>query len=135
MTDPKAPQLDDAGFDALIDRHGDRQGELARRVRALVIEVDPSVVEVVWPHQGTAGWGVGPKKMTEHYAWLQLATNHVNLGFNQGAHLPDPAGLLEGTGAHLRHVKVRTATDLERPDIRDLLRAARSERLAALGRS
>ncbi len=49
---------------------------------------------------------------------------HVNLMFANGARLPDPAGLLEGTGKHARHVKLRTAADVDRPGVRALLEAA-----------
>ena len=35
--------------------------------------------------------------------------------------LPDPAGLLEGTGAKMRHVKVRTLADVARPELRALV--------------
>lgn len=58
-------------------------------------------------------------------ALLYLAdySKHVNLGFNRGAHLPDPHGLLEGTGKNLRHVKIRGKEDLT-PELAQLLRAA-----------
>jgi hypothetical protein len=49
---------------------------------------------------------------------------HANLGFARGASLPDPAGLIEGTGKNLRHVKVRSAEDAERDGLRGLLIAA-----------
>lgn len=48
-------------------------------------------------------------------------SKHVNLGIAGGAGLPDPAGLMEGTGKAHRHVKIRQASDLERPELRDLL--------------
>jgi hypothetical protein len=48
----------------------------------------------------------------------------VNLGFNRGAELADADGVLEGTGKMIRHFPVRTAADLENPDLRRLLRAA-----------
>jgi hypothetical protein len=123
-----------SAFEELMGRYDPAMADLARRARALVAELDPAVVEVVWPHQGTVGWGVGPRKNSEHYAWLAVHARHVGLGFFAGSRLPDPDGLLEGTGALLRHVKLRSPADLERPAVRDLLVAARRERLAALGR-
>lgn len=39
--------------------------------------------------------------------------NDVNLGFEQGAHLDDPNGLLRGTGATMRHVKIRTEEEMD----------------------
>jgi hypothetical protein len=59
--------------------------------------------------------------------------NWVNLGFYKGADLPDPSGLLEGTGKKLRHVKVRSLEDAEKPEIRRLIEEALAERTSALG--
>ena len=41
------------------------------------------------------------------FAYVNAFTAHVNVGFFRGAELADPAGLLEGTGKYMRHVKVR----------------------------
>jgi len=41
------------------------------------------------------------------FAYVNAFSAHVNVGFFQGAALDDPAGLLEGTGKRMRHVKVR----------------------------
>jgi len=110
--------------------------EVAGLVRAaddLVRRTDPDVVRVVWPHQRTVGYGVGPRKGTEHYAYLDVYERHLNLGFNRGAAL-DHGGLLEGTGESFRKLTVRGADVLDDPRVADLLRAARAERLGALGR-
>ena len=41
------------------------------------------------------------------FAYVAAFQAHVNIGFYQGAGLTDPAGLLEGSGKRMRHVKVR----------------------------
>lgn len=66
---------------------------------------------------GHDGWGVGV---------LGVAKNWVTLGFTQGAHLPDPRGIVEGTGRNVRHVKIRSAEEFEerREAIVSLLRDA-----------
>ncbi|HJZ97223.1 MAG TPA: hypothetical protein VKE70_12010 [Candidatus Solibacter sp.] len=46
------------------------------------------------------------------------------LGFWYGTLLPDPKSLLEGTGKQSRHVKIRDQSDIARPALRTLLRAA-----------
>ena len=51
-------------------------------------------------------------------------SGHVNLGFNRGAALADPAGLLVGSGARIRHVRVATRRELAAPALRGLVRAA-----------
>ena len=40
------------------------------------------------------------------FCYVDAFSAHVNVGFFQGAHLADPAGLLEGTGKRMRHVKL-----------------------------
>ena len=99
----------------------------------VVRRTDPDAVRVVWPHQKTVGYGVGPKKMSEHYAYLAVHPRHVNLGCNHGAHLED-GGLLEGAGKNMRKLTVRAVDDLDDPRLVPVLRAARQERLDALGR-
>jgi hypothetical protein len=107
-----------------------RVRDLAARTQALVFDVYPEVVEVPWPRQNVAGYGIGPKKMSEHFCYIALYDDHVNLGFNQGAELPDPEGLLEGPGKMLRHTKIAEPEDLEVPAVRRLLEAARDHRVS-----
>jgi hypothetical protein len=66
----------------------------------------PDVVEVPWLRQKVVGYGVGPKKMSEHFCYIAFHHDPINLGFNYGAELPDPKGLLKGPGKLLRHIKV-----------------------------
>lgn len=107
--------------------------DIAIRLRNLIIEIYPDVVAVPWPKQGIAGYGVGPKKMSEHFCYIGVYQDHVNLGFYHGADLPDPARLLEGTGKKLRHVKIRDAEQVEQLSIRGLIEASVTERRKALG--
>ncbi|MGY1632965.1 hypothetical protein ACI784_14785 [Geodermatophilus sp. SYSU D01186] len=58
----------------------------------------------------------------------------LNLGFNHGAGL-DHGGLLDGTGKSFRKLRVHGTETLQDPRVAGLLRAARAERLAALGRT
>ena len=102
---------------------------LAQQVRALIIKVMPDVVEVPWPRQRIAGYGVGPKKMSEHFCYIAPQQGYVNLGFNYGAELPDPEGLLEGSGKLLRHTKITALADIERPALRRLLEVASKHRM------
>ena len=121
-------------WDRALARTTDQGRAAAEAIRSLVRELDPDVVEVIWPRQGTVGWGIGPKKMTEHYAYLAVHPAHVNLGFYRGALLPDPAGLLTGTGNNMRHIRIDDPADVARSEIAELLQAAKAEREAALKR-
>lgn len=41
------------------------------------------------------------------FAYVNVFTSHVSVGFYEGASLPDPAGLLQGSGKFMRHVKLK----------------------------
>jgi hypothetical protein len=104
---------------------------VAERLRAIIWEADPQTVEVVRLGDRAATYGTGPRKMIDGYAYIMPHQNWINLGFYQGASLPDPAGLLEGTGKKLRHVKVRSLAEAEQPELRELIETAMTERRAA----
>ena len=53
------------------------------------------------------------------FGYVNAFKSHVNVGFFFGAFLPDPSGLLEGTGKRMRHVKLRPG---EEPDAAELAR-------------
>ena len=121
-------------FEELLEMTEPSLQGIVRSLKALIIEIDPNAVEVVRLGDRAATFGVGPKKMSEGYAYIMSHAKWINLGFFKGADLPDPSGLLEGTGAKLRHVKVRDETTCQSSAIRDLLVAALNERKTALGR-
>jgi hypothetical protein len=56
---------------------------------------------------------------------IGVFAHHVTLGFPRGTDLNDPAGVLQGAGKAMRHIKLRKLSDLDRPEIRQLLRQAR----------
>ena len=56
--------------------------------------------------------------------YVSAQDGYVNLGFYEGTSLDDPAGLLEGTGKKMRHVKVHSSDELDNPALTDLVRAA-----------
>lgn len=91
----------------LLGQYDDEVQHIAKRLRTLVRGELPRAEEKVW----TRGWrmalyrdgtdicGIGPMKQ-----------GYVNFYFTRGADLPDPEGLLEGSGTSIRHVKVRPGT-------------------------
>ena len=48
-----------------------------------------------------------------------------------GALVADPAGIVEGTGKRVRHVKLHTAADVERPELRAVLEDSLARHLVA----
>jgi hypothetical protein len=100
-------------------------GELALAVRRLVLEEAPAASEIVYDAYNAVALGFTlTGRFREAFCHVAVYTAHVNLGFNHGAYLPDPDGLLEGTGKHIRHLRLTRLEDLRRPHLRRFLRAA-----------
>lgn len=58
------------------------------------------------------------------FAYTDAFTAHVNLGFFHGADLPDPGGLLQGSGRRMRHVKLRWGEAVDTAAVEALIAAA-----------
>jgi len=58
------------------------------------------------------------------FAYVGAFTSHVNVGFFQGASLRDPAGLLQGSGKRMRHVKLRWGEPVNETALHALILAA-----------
>jgi hypothetical protein len=116
-------------FEDAVAKAGAHARELAYQLRKLVVAVMPDVVEVPWPRMRMASYGVGPKKKSEHFCYISAQKADVNLGFYYGAELPDPEGLLQGTGKLLRHVKIREPKAIRSQALRRLLEAASKHRM------
>ncbi len=120
-------------FEDLLEITEEGLRPIVMALREVIVAVDPDTCEVVRLGDRAATYGVGPRKMIDGYTYILPHKRWVNLGFYQGAELTDPEGLLEGTGAKMRHVKVRRVEDARRPEVRSLVVGA-MERRKALGR-
>jgi hypothetical protein len=58
------------------------------------------------------------------FAYVNAFSAHASVGFFQGATLPDPASLLEGSGKRMRHVKLRPGQAVDEAALEDLIRDA-----------
>jgi hypothetical protein len=58
------------------------------------------------------------------FAYVNVYTAHVNVGFFHGASLHDPTGLLEGKGRFMRHVKLKPDKPVDRSALEALIKAA-----------
>jgi hypothetical protein len=117
------------GFDEIVSKVSPHARQLAERARSLIRAVYPAVMEVPWPKQRVIGYGVGPKKMSEHFCYLSVSKDHINVGFMYGAELPDPAKLLEGSGKLLRHVRITQMDQLSNPALKELIKVASTHRM------
>ena len=68
------------------------------------------------------------------FGYVNSFKSHVNVGFFYGAFLDDPAGLLEGSGKRMRHVKLKLGAPMLKPAaLRGLIEAAYMDIKARLG--
>ena len=123
-----ANEQKNAAFQDILAIASPKLRPVCEALRQLVISEDAAFYEIAWPKLKIASFGVGPKKMTQHYTYIAIQASHINFGFYHGASLRDPTGLLEGTGKELRHIKVHDVAHVKNPDIRTLLRQAIEER-------
>jgi hypothetical protein len=120
-------------FTDAIDGFDPHIQAIAKALRTVITSMHGEFIEVAWPRLRIASYGIGPKKMSEHYAYIAPQRNYVNLGFYHGVALNDRAGLLEGAGKRLRHIKISSVSDAAKKEVRRLLQAALAERETAVG--
>jgi hypothetical protein len=68
------------------------------------------------------------------FGYVNSFKTHVNIGFFYGAKLADPAGLLEGSGKRMRHVKLGAGREPNADALGDLIDAAYADIRARLAR-
>ena len=96
----------DPSIDVWLNEQAPDLGAIARRWFAQMRACGDDVRELM--HDGCPVACVGDAP----FGYVNVFRAHVNVGFFLGAELEDPAGLLEGSGRRMRHVKVRPGADL-----------------------
>jgi hypothetical protein len=104
-----------ASVDEYVDLLSGPQKEVAARLRGIVRTRYPQLREDVKWHVPVYSLGTTPIVSIEGFK------AHVNLKFFEGARLQDRAGILEGTGKGVRHVKFRSPADVDEEKIRELI--------------
>jgi hypothetical protein len=113
--------------------------DVALAARNLLEQALPGATETLDASAKIIGYSYGPgyKGLV---CTLILSRTGVKIGIARGSELPDPKGLLQGSGKVHRHVVLRNVADLKRPGPTALLRTAvaawrkRSQRANKLGR-
>ena len=107
-------------IDGKIQELGDWRGEMLAKVRAIIHEADPEIVEE-WKWMGTPVWSHGGNICTgETYKKV------VKLTFVKGAALKDPAGLFNSSldGNVRRAIDINEGDKVNAKALKDLIRAA-----------
>lgn len=110
-----------AAVEHWMAQHQGPLGALARRWFNVMRDCGDEVREVLHDGHPTACFG------DTAFAYVDAFTRHVNVGFFAGAALRDPAGLLEGSGVSMRHVKLRPGVPIDERALTALIVAAFDE--------
>ena len=111
----------DPAIDAWMKDHAGELGAIAHRWFEVMRKCGDEVRELLHDGCPVACFGDVP------FGYVNVFTSHVNVGFFQGASLPDPARLLQGTGKYMRHVKLRPGTAANAAALRTLIDTAYAE--------
>jgi hypothetical protein len=102
-------------IDDYVARSAAELRPLAESLRRLVRKAVPKSQEAVNP------WRIPTFDFHGPLCFMMIGKYHITFGFPRGAWLKDSAGLLEGTGKNLRHVKVKDASQINAAGLRELL--------------
>ena len=108
----------DPAIEAWMRGHAGELGAIARRWFEVMRGCGNDVRELL--HDGHPTACVGDAA----FAYVNAFRAHVNVGFFRGAGIADPAGLLEGDGRYMRHVKIRPGGDVDAAALRRLIETA-----------
>jgi hypothetical protein len=111
----------DPAIDSWMKEHTGELGAIAHQWFEVMRKCGDEVRELL--HDGCPTACLGDAAFT----YVNVFTSHVNVGFFQGAALPDPARLLQGTGKFMRHVKLRPGTAANAVALSRLIDAAYSD--------
>jgi hypothetical protein len=114
-----------ARFATFLARYDPKVAKVARAALARMRKYVPGAIELVYDNYNALAVGFGfSERASEAIFSIALYPRWVTLFFLQGARLPDPEGLLKGTGARVRHVVVTEPSVLDSPGLRRLIREA-----------
>lgn len=103
---------------------------IAREARAALSRmarlVPAGAVRLVYDNYNGLVIGFAPnERASDAVVSILVVADHVTVCFiNDAPTLPDPEKLLKGSGNVVRHVRLRSASDLDRPALRTLVRTA-----------
>lgn len=99
----------------------------------MILQEVPLAYELLYDAYNTVSMAYSySEDLNDAFCHVAAYTLHVNLGFNRGADLADPNGVLQGSGKRIRHVRIESAEDLASPYVRDFIRRAAAQVDAAV---
>jgi len=111
----------DPAIDAWMKDHAGELGAIAQEWFDVMRSCGDEVRELV--HDGCPVACLGDAA----FGYVNVFKSHANVGFFQGAALPDPARILQGAGKFMRHVKLKPGTETNTAALSALIHAAYSD--------
>ena len=117
-----SPAAQLAGF---VAKYDPAVGRLVRATRAAMRKRLPTALELVYDNYQFLAIGYSAtERASDSIVSLAVSPKGVSLCFIHGATLPDPQGVLQGSGNQTRFVRLAGPATLREPAVADLLRAA-----------
>jgi hypothetical protein len=108
-----------------LSAYDDRIVALALAVRRFVLTETPRATETIYDAYNAVAIGYSfTGRLRENFSHIAVYAKHVNLGFNRGADLADPRGILQGDGKQVRHFTIHVVADVKNSYLTRLLREA-----------
>ena len=112
-------------LDKIIAKQSPEMAKLTRAVLAKLRPRFPGAVEMVYDKKRGMVVGFCPDERASNVInSIGVYSKWINLYFFEGDTLPDPEGILQGTGAIVRNIRVTSAADLDRPAVKALMAEA-----------
>jgi hypothetical protein len=110
-----------------LHRHEPSLQAVALGLRKMVLEEMAPCHEYIFAMRSAIVLLYGPtdRVIEDCICMVNVYRKHVNLQFTHGVELEDSRGVLRGTGKRMRHITVKSLSELDRPEIRTYLRQAR----------
>lgn len=127
-TESPAKQL--AGF---VAKYDPAVGQLARATRAALRKRLPTAIELVYDNYQFLAIGFSAtERASDCLVSLAISPKGVALSFYYGSSLPDPDGILLGSGNQNRYVRLDSAATLAVPAVEALIRSAMEKAMTPL---
>ena len=110
---------------SFTDKFDPKHQAVIRSARKALRKRFSTATELVYDNYNFFVIGYGPtERPSDSIISIAAAANGVGLCFIHGASLPDPAGILQGSGKQTRFVRLPSAEILQKPEVQALLQAA-----------
>ena len=125
MANKPLATLTDAQLRKLIDQRPPEIAKLAKAVLGRMRQLLPGSAELVYDKKNSLVIGFcSADRASNVINSIATYSKWINLYFFEGDSLPDPAGLLKGTGSMVRSIRITDASQLDDPAVKTLISAA-----------